>query len=211
MAWIAARRVDAPATRRAGLTPQRPFATVTHVMPRAGKRHQAAMRDVLAGRRRSRVKRVRPGTPPGTLLPSDERAPVVITVMHYTPDGLVENQVKAVEECFPFLDQPGVTWINVDGLGHPEVVARLGERLQFHPLAVEDVFNVPQRPKAEAYADHFLVVLKILQLTPDLEEEQVSVFFGASYVVTVPERPGGDVFESVRERLRGAQGRRGWW
>jgi magnesium transporter len=35
----------------------------------------------------------------------------------------------------------------------------------------------------------------------------VSIFFGASYVVTVQERPGGDVFEGVRRRIRTGRGR----
>src|SRR5436309_16009122 len=122
-------------------------------MPASWRRRQALITRLLARRRRGRLERVRPGTPPGTLLPGGERAPAVISVMHYTADDVVENEVKTVEECLPLLDRPGVTWINVDGLGQPEVVARLGERLHFHPLAVEDVFNVPQRPKVEAYAD----------------------------------------------------------
>ena len=86
-------------------------------------------------------------------------------------------------------------------------MARLGERLHFHPLAVEDVFNVPQRPKVEAYPDHYLIILRMLRLAPGIDEEQVSIFFGASYVVTVQERPGGDVFEGVRRRIRTGRGR----
>ena len=76
-----------------------------------------------------------------------------------------------------------------------------------HPLAVEDAFNVPQRPKVEAYPDHYLIILRMLRLAPDIDEEQVSIFFGASYVVTVQERPGGDVFEGVRRRIRTGRGR----
>src|SRR6266581_3701112 len=174
------------------------------------RRQQVVIRRVLGGRRpRRRLSRVRPGTTPGTLTPpdSEQRAPVRISVMHYTPEGLFEGEAKAVEECLEWLDRPGVTWINVDGLGQPDALARLGERFHFHPLAMEDVFNVPQRPKLEAYADHYLLVLRMLRTTPEIEEEQVSLFFGASYVITVQERPGGDVFEGVRERIRHSRGR----
>jgi magnesium transporter len=127
--------------------------------------------------------------------------------MHYDGANVIEREIKDIEEGLPFLGQPGVTWINVDGLGQPEVVARLGERLGFHPLAVEDVFGVPQRPKVEAYADHYLVILRMLRVTPGIDEEQVSIFFGASYVITIQERPGGDVFEGVRSRIRTNRGR----
>jgi magnesium transporter len=87
------------------------------------------------------------------------------------------------------------------------VLTRLSERLHFHPLALEDVFNVPQRPKVERYGDHYLIILRMLRLTPEIEEEQVGMFFGASYVITVQERPDGDVFEGVRERIRKSHGR----
>lgn len=153
--------------------------------------------------------RVRPGTAPGTLLPPEpgQEVPARITVMQYDPAGVFEREAKTIEECLELLDRPGVTWINVDGLGQPEVVARLGERLGFHPLAVEDVFSVPQRPKVEAYADHYLIILKMLRLAPGIDEEQVSLFFGGSYVVTVQERAGGDVFDGVRARIRAGRGR----
>ncbi len=169
------------------------------------KRKQVAIRRVL-GRRR-RMARLRPGSAPGTLAPPEQRGPVEISLMHYDGANVVEREIKDIEEGLPFVDQPGVTWINVDGLGQPEVVARLGERLGFHPLAVEDVFAVPQRPKVEAYADHYLVILRMLRVTPSIDEEQVSIFFGASYVITIQERPGGDVFEGVRSRIRANRGR----
>jgi len=177
-------------------------------MASSWKRQQVAIRRLLGGRRR-RMARVRPGTAPGTLMPPEpeQRAPACLTVMQYGPADFFETEAKTVEECLDLLDRPGVTWINVDGLGQPEVVARLGERLGFHPLAVEDVFSVPQRPKVEAYADHYLVILRMLRLAPDIDEEQVSLFFGASYVVTVQERAGGDVFEGVRARIRAGRGR----
>jgi magnesium transporter len=169
------------------------------------KRRQVAIRRVL-GRRR-RIARVRPGTAPGTLPPPERREPAQLTLMHYEAASVVEREIADVEEAFAFIDQPGVTWINVDGLGQPDVVARLGARLGFHPLAVEDAFNVPQRPKLEAFADHYLLILNMLRLTPAVEEEQVSIFFGGRYVITVQERPGGDVFGGVRARIRANRGR----
>src|SRR5580765_1294315 len=174
-------------------------------MPSSWKRQQVTIRRML-GRRR-RLVHLRPGTVPGTLPPTERRDPARISVMRFDESALVERDGVSLDECIAVLDQPGVTWINIDGLGEPEVMARLGERLHFHPLEVEDVFNVPQRPKVEAYPDHYLIILRMLRLAPDVDEEQVSIFFGTSYVVTVQERPGGDVFEGVRRRIRTGRGR----
>src|SRR5262245_18033289 len=104
---------------------------------------------MLGHRRRPRMAHLRPGTAPGTLAAPAEGSPARITVLRYDPAEVVEVEAKTVEEAIEALDRPGVTWINIDGLGEPEIMARLAERLHFHPLAVEDVFNVPQRPKVE--------------------------------------------------------------
>jgi magnesium transporter len=171
------------------------------------KRQRAAVKRLLAGRPR-RMTRPRPGTARGTLAPAGSAAPPPrVTVMHYTTDNLFESEAKTVDECLERLGQPGVTWINVEGLDQADALTRLGERLHFHPLALEDVFHVPQRPKLEAYADHYLIVLRMLRCTPDIDEEQVSLFFGPSYVITVQERVDGDVFGDVRERIRASRGR----
>lgn len=65
------------------------------------------------------------------------RARAPLTVMTYTPEAVSESEAKAVEECLDALDRPGVTWTNVDGLGQLEVLARFGERVHFHALALE--------------------------------------------------------------------------
>jgi magnesium transporter len=171
-------------------------------------RRQTIVRRLVGGRRR-RIVRVRPGAVPGTVAPAENAPPVPprVSVMHFTPDSVTEIEAKTAEDCMEWLDRPGVTWINVDGLGQADAFAALGQRLRFHPLAMEDVFNVPQRPKVEAYGDHYLMILRMLRLTPEIEGEQVSVFFGESYVITVQERADGDVFEGVRERIRKGRGR----
>ena len=174
-------------------------------MASTGTRHNAALRRML-GRRR-RMARLRPGTSPGTLPPAEPAEPARVSAIRYDAAGIVERDRAGLSECLSLLDEPGVTWIDIDGLGEPDLVAKVGARLGFHPLALEDVFNAPQRPKVEAFNDHYLVILRMLRLTPAVDEEQVSLFFGASYVVTVQERPGGDVFEGVRKRLRAGRGR----
>jgi magnesium transporter len=177
-------------------------------MPGSWRRRQAIVRRLIQPRRR-RLAGVRPGAVPGSIEPHAPEAvrPARLALVHYTAAGLVETEVERLEDCFPFLGQPGVTWINIDGLGDPGVLARAGDRFGFHPLALEDVVTAPQRPKLEAYSDHAFLVLRMVRLAPELEEEQVSLFLGANYVVTVQERAGGDVFESVRERIRRDRGR----
>jgi Mg2+ and Co2+ transporter CorA len=43
-----------------------------------------------------------------------------------------------------------VRWINVDGLNW-SILSELAEAYNLHPLALEDMMHVPQRPKADFY------------------------------------------------------------
>ncbi|MBI4638298.1 MAG: magnesium/cobalt transporter CorA [Candidatus Rokubacteria bacterium] len=158
--------------------------------------------------RRPRAARVRPGALPGALPPPEGAERPRISVLTFTREEVAELEAKDVDEALAAAHPAGVTWINVDGLGEPAVLSRLGEHFGLHPLAVEDALNVPQRPKVERYPAHFFIVLRMIRQGAEMqEEEQVSVFFGQDFVVTVQERAGGDVFNPVRDAIRLGRGR----
>jgi magnesium transporter len=155
--------------------------------------------------------RIRPGTLPGTLPSVEKAVPPGISVITFTREVVEEKPVANVEEAMAAVSPDGITWINVDGLTDPSVLARLGERFSLHPLALEDAVNVGQRPKVERYDKHYFMVLRTMRVEPavaDIVEEQISVFFGANWVITVQEHPdGGDCFGSVRAAIRQGRGR----
>jgi magnesium transporter len=183
------------------------------------RRRQQHLRAAL-GVRRPRVSRIRPGAPPGTLVAAESAAPPVIHVVTFGRDRVTEDRVDTIDEALARLAPGVVTWINVDGLGDPDVLVRLGERLGLHPLALEDVLNVPQRPKVERFDKHMFLVMRTMRLEPRADaparapavppaivDEQVSVFFGADWVVTIQERHDGDCFGAMREAIRQGRGR----
>lgn len=160
------------------------------------------------GPRRRRIARVTPGTPPGTLAPPDSAAPARISVLTWTRDGATFRDAAGIDAALAGVLPGAITWINVDGLGDVGVLTRLGERFGLHPLALEDVFNVPQRPKVERYDKHMFIVMRTMRLAGGgIEEEQVSLFFGPDWLVTVQERSDGDCFQPVREAIRAGRGR----
>ena len=151
------------------------------------------------------------GLPPGTPVHVGERKAqkVVITVIDYNETELVERELESVQECSVYKARPTVTWINVDGLHDIGVIESIGEQFGLHPLILEDIAHTAQRPKMEDYEDHLFVVLKMLSyLEPagELEAEQVSIVLSNNLVISFQERQG-DVFDSVRERIRTAKGR----
>jgi len=151
-----------------------------------------------------------PGEAPGLLkLSSDSPGePPLITLIEYGPDCLEERKGVGCDELLPHLNNELVTWINIDGLGDLSVLRILGERFNLHPLALEDVLDTSQRPKVEQYDDYLFVVAKMIYLHKNqIDGEQVSMFLGKTFLITLQEEPEHDVFEPVRARIRSGQGR----
>jgi magnesium transporter len=170
-----------------------------------------------------RFKKAAPGSPAG--IEPHELAGVPgrpltarITCIDYAPD---QSQTEDVQDLPSFIARhrpawSAVRWINVDGLADLGVIRALAEKYHLHPLAVEDVLHVPQRPKVQAYEEEgdyqarLFVIIREMQLRQGaLHSEQVSIFVGHKTVLTFQETTG-DVFDPIRQRIRtaGSQVRR---
>jgi magnesium transporter len=129
--------------------------------------------------------------------------------MHYDKEHCMEKELTAIEETFAYKDAPPVTWINIDGLHEINLIEKIGEHFNLHPLILEDIVHTGQRPKAEDYDDYFYIVLKMLfydERAHHITAEQVSLILGARYLISFQEIEG-DVFDFVRERIRKGKGR----
>ena len=147
------------------------------------------------------------GLAPGTLVHVGEKKAekVVIRVLAYNSEKLIEKKLETVEDCLVFKDQPDINlWINVDGLDRVDIIEKLGNYFNIHPLTLEDVLNTGQRPKTEDYESYIYTVLKMILLDTKKEEitlDQVSIILGPNYILSFQEREG-DVFDPVRERFK---------
>ncbi len=151
------------------------------------------------------------GLPPGSIIHVGEKKTekIKISIIDYSIGKYDEREVEKVEECFQFKLKPTVTWINVDGLHDVEVIKKLGDCFDIHPLVLEDIVNTDQRPKMEDFEKYIFCVIKMLYIddkTHEVQSEQVSLILGKKYVISFQEKVG-DVFNSVRERIRKGKGR----
>jgi magnesium transporter len=127
-----------------------------------------------------------------------------ITLMSYDPARLEEKELTRIEESFAYKDTPPVSWINIDGLHEVELIEKIGTHFNIHPLTQEDIVNTGQRPKVENFEDYIYIVIKMLKFdetTGHITSEQVSLILGSHYLLSFQETEG-DVFNSVRERIR---------
>ncbi|MBD3235284.1 MAG: magnesium/cobalt transporter CorA [Candidatus Eisenbacteria bacterium] len=172
--------------------------------PRGARRRCAVTR--LFRRSRHKV-----GLAPGTVafVGEQKSAHVRLRVLDYDAQEFSERDLARAEEALPYRNPPRTAWLNLDGLHDTTLLSRIGEQFGIHPLALEDIAHVHQRPKLEDYGDHLYVVIKMLTFDEEqtrILSEQISLVLGRSYALSFQEREG-DVFEPVRQRIRSGAGR----
>ena len=155
------------------------------------------------------------GARPGTLTRSEEAEPTEARVLHFGADTLSEEPLAPGAEL-PKPEGDGKLWLDVRGLADVELLQRIGTHFRVHPLALEDVVNVPQRPKAEVYEQAFentkefqyLFIFRFVEFDRDgdLSVEQLSVILGDRFVLTFLEH-AADRLKPVRKRLEPAEAR----
>ena len=156
-----------------------------------------------------------PGAAPGLehdeikLLPS-KTGRINVTCIDYCPGEIAIRDIDNLEDFLAHHrpDWSAVRWINVAGLSDMRLIHALATKYDLHPLAIEDVLHLSQRPKVEAYGGdesemqaRLFIVAHALQLQDErLQSEQVSIFLGHKTVLTLQESPG-DMWNPIRQRL----------
>ena len=125
----------------------------------------------------------------------------------YDQEMLTESEFLKVENV-PKNDPEKMQWYNITGLDNAEFMSQIQERLNIHPLAMEDVMNTGQRAKFEEFDDFTFATLKMLQFDGNKKRvitEQVSFVIKKTTLITFQEEPG-DTFDAVRKRIKNTKG-----
>jgi magnesium transporter len=142
---------------------------------------------------------------PGVPVLTGEALAPRIHAIRYAPDVIEEKDLAGAQECRALLAAGGVLWIDVQGLGDLNLLRELGEIFTLHPLALEDVVSVGQRPKADDYDSHIFVIARMPEIGDGVHTDQTSIFIGSHFILTFQEHYG-DCLGPVRERLRKGKG-----
>lgn len=146
------------------------------------------------------------GLPPGSLIFTGKQHAdkVRLDIIDYDPHNLSEFKTENILDCIPYKDSPTNTWIDIKGVHDTELISKVGEQFEVHPLVLEDILNTSQRPKIEIFDNYIYIVLKMLSYNDAkkiVDSEQVSLIIGRSYVISLQEKEE-DIFEPLRGRLR---------
>ncbi len=146
-----------------------------------------------------------PAVPPDDVV----NPPTRIRVLWYDQDHCEEKESDDVCICKAFSARAGTTWIDVTGVSDSTVLQELGRTYRLHPLALEDVQNLRERPKVETYEGQKFVVFRLVRLGDAVTVEQISAFLVVRPITCrrtplIPGRPYADPFGGGWESIRGA-------
>lgn len=148
---------------------------------------------------------------PGTtvFVGQQRRERASIDIIDFSPETIQEWHGADVATCLTCQAGQTITWINVNGVHDTGLIEELGDAFNLHPLTREDIANTSQRPKWEEFGGYAFLAMKMLDdggPARGVTIEHVSLILGPTWVLSFLEDEG-DVFESVRKRLRTASGR----
>lgn len=151
------------------------------------------------------------GLPPGTpVFVGEQKAEEVkISLMRFNESSFTEKSIDKIDDCAVLKDDSVITWINVDGIHDVSIIEQIGNCFSIHSLTLEDIMNSQHRPKVDDNEDYLFIIIKMLSLDQDLSEpqvEQVSIIVKKNYIISFQERQG-DIFDSIRNRIRKGTGR----
>ncbi|HEX9650770.1 MAG TPA: magnesium/cobalt transporter CorA [Cyclobacteriaceae bacterium] len=131
----------------------------------------------------------------------------IIEVFDYSQNHFEKVTFQNLDELSKLKDSDSVSWINIDGLHDIELMQKIGQIFDLHPLLLEDIMNTSQRPKFEEFDNCIFIVLKMLWLIKDsdsVENEHTSFVVGKNFLISFQEGLPGDVFNPIRDRLQRA-------
>jgi magnesium transporter len=156
--------------------------------------------NLFATRRTKEILSVNP-----TVIPHREEAKdVLVSVFDYNGESVEEKKMTAVSECFLYKTSGRTTWINVDGLRKADV-ENICSCFDIHPLVIEDILSINQRPKLDEAENSIFCLLNMLYYNQEkdaVEQEQISIILAKDVVISFQEDAHRDVFNSLREKLR---------
>lgn len=149
---------------------------------------------------------IQPGARPGALGEVTSQISQ-IRVMDYDADTVTDTPFDSVSQVLEYGKSRRTTWVHIQGMAGAGDLRLLRDAYGMHPLAVEDVLHVGQRPKFEPYERQIFLVDALPRREEEgLSFEQVSIFLGPGYVISF-HTGEDDVFAPIRTRIHEGKGR----
>ena len=94
----------------------------------------------------------------GDILASETK----LSYINYNADSIETKDNSTIDEIMKLKDDSHILWINVSGLKDIDLIKRLGELLEIHPLTIEDIMHTEQQAKMEIFDNYRFLLLKTI-------------------------------------------------
>ncbi len=152
--------------------------------------------------RKKTKKFLKKGLPPGTLVYTGDYPDreAILHLYQFDAEKIIETRQIPDE----IADFKKMIWVDVRGFSDLKLIEKIGRVFHIHPLVLEDVVNVDQRPKFDEYENGLFFILQNPKLNPETLEwrnEQIAIFCGHNFSISFQENPD-DTFAPVVSRLQ---------
>ena len=132
---------------------------------------------------------------------------IILELIQYDEKDFAGYVNLGIDELLTKQKPDQVNWVNLDGLSDTNIINKIAEHYSLHSLLVEDI-STDQQPKVEEYDDYLFFSLKMLYRIERniIDYEQISFVLGKNFLISFQEKEG-DLFGSLRDRIRLDQGR----
>ena len=114
----------------------------------------------------------------------------MIRIIERTLEGDVQVDLPVEQLPASLAERGTMVWIDMMAPSHEEYRLILEQIFRFHPLAIEDTISDIHLPKVDDYGAYLYLVFHTVSLGDqpmDLNTEEVDVFLGARYLITIHE------------------------
>lgn len=149
---------------------------------------------------------------PGTIVYTGSKSDEVIPIHYLQYDEVHILEEELTNESLDHIHAPKddcVQWYDIRGMHDTALIEKIGSRFEIHPLVLEDIADINQRPKFEEYESGILIILHALnwnKSTKRADKENVAIFLGDQFIITFQEHTE-DIMSPVRARIHNGSGR----
>ncbi|MEX2680051.1 MAG: magnesium/cobalt transporter CorA [Candidatus Sigynarchaeota archaeon] len=130
----------------------------------------------------------------------------VITLTRYNDKECSERVIEATDPSLVDTSFKGITWIDVNGVEDKVTVQRVCEAFKLHPIVLEDILDVEQRPKIfETQDDYVFIEFNTFVRVPTTSEVRIfqySVVLTRTHLITFQQDSGVDLLKGARDRFK---------
>jgi magnesium transporter len=152
------------------------------------------------------------GLPPGSVIFTGDNTSEKVNFRYilYDETNAKEENVTHFSSAAAVSFLPNQTlWYDLKGLHQVALIEELGKAFTIHPLALEDIANVSQRPKFEEYDEGNFIIAQAFTFnstTLRFSAEQVAFFFNKQLLISFQEDED-ELFLSVCQQITNGKGK----